>query len=107
MSITTQTEKFTVKEITEEAYDYLLEVLPPIYIEAKSINAKATSAFACSEAYDYAAGTVVLTVCWKEKHTDGAKHYQQNRAVYTAANKPIDDTYGHAYQRKYISKEVN
>ncbi len=106
MQATEQKSKYAVSEITEEQYDDMLDVLPPIYIAAKTINPKACGAFAVSEAYNHS-DTVQLGVYWKEKETDGTKYYQQIRRVYTPEGKPIDDTYSYHYGKGFISKEVN
>lgn len=98
--------RYAVSEITEEQYDDMHEILPPIYIAAKTINHKACGAFACSEAYNNS-DTVELTTCWKEKENNGVKYYQQVRRVYTPDGKPIDETYAYHYGRGFISKEVN
>ncbi len=94
------------KEITEERYNDMMEVLPPIYINPSTVKQEAYSAFAVSEAYSHGK-SVILTVCWKERQGQAIKFYERLMEVYTPAGKPIDETYGHYYGRSYKAMQVN
>jgi len=82
-----------MKEITEDRWEYMLEVLPPLYVshlDGKPIK----SGICCSEAYTHNDKGVVLTICYKGE--DG-KFYEGFANVFTKDGKAIWDTYNHCY----------
>lgn len=86
------------KEITEERYYYILEVLPPLYIshiDGEPIH----DGIACSEAYTHS-NSVVLTVCYKKN----GKYYETLAELFSSDNKPIWDTYNYMYSHSNIAK---
>jgi hypothetical protein len=86
------------KLIDENRWQYMLEVLPPLYI--KTLDGIAISnGIACSEPYTFAR-SVVLTVCYKK---DG-EYYECEAEVYTEDGKPMGDTYNHCYSTGNIAK---
>lgn len=83
------------EKITEERWEYYLEVLPPLYIthlDGEPIK----KGICCSEAYDHNSKGVVLTICFKGE--DG-NFYEGLANVFTQEGKRIDDTYNHCYQK--------
>lgn len=84
-----------MKEITEERWEYYLEVLPPLYVthlDGKPIK----RGICCSEAYDHNDKGVVLTICYKG---DDGKYYEGYANVFTQDGKEIWDTYNHCYTK--------
>lgn len=82
-------------EITEDRYDDMLEVLPPIYITHVDGN-KVKSGFCVSEPYTHLNnGGVVLTTCYK---LDG-KYYMCLCAAFKYNDNAIKDTYNAEYTR--------
>lgn len=82
-----------MKEITEEMWEYYLEVLPPLYVshlDGKPIK----MGICCSEAYTHNDKGVVLTICYKG---DDGKFYEGFANVFTLEGNPIWDTYNHCY----------
>lgn len=81
------------KQITEDRWEYMLEVLPPLYVTHLD-GLPIRQGIACSEAYDHNSKGVVLTVCYQGQ--DG-NFYETHANVFTKAGAPIWDTYNHCY----------
>lgn len=82
-----------MKEITKDRWEYMLEVLPPLYVSHLDGN-RIKDGICCSEAYTHNDRGVVLTICYKGE--DG-KYYEGLANVTTVGGKPIWDTYDHCY----------
>jgi hypothetical protein len=79
--------------ITEERYDYMLEVLPPLYVSQLD-GKRIKKGICCSEAYSHNDKGVVLTICFKGE--DG-NYYEGLANVFTKDGKQIWETYNHCY----------
>ena len=83
-----------MKQITEERWEYMLGVLPPLYV--KELDGKPIKdGICCSEAYTHNEKGVVLIICYKGE--DG-NYYEGLANVSTKEGKPIWNTYNHCYQ---------
>lgn len=92
----------THKEITEQRYYDILEVLPPIYIgyiDGEPIH----DGIACSEPYCIGVLSNVFTVCYKKE----GKYYETLAEVFSSENKPIWNTYEYMFSRGNIAKTFN
>ena len=82
-----------MKQITEERWEYMLEVLPPLYVTMLD-GVPIRKGICCSEAYDHNDKGVVLTICYLGN--DG--HFYEGLVnVTTQDGKAIWDTYNHCY----------
>lgn len=87
------------KLIDEERHNYMLEVIPPLWIthvDGKNVR----QGFACSEAYTHSLNAVVLTVCYKHE----GKYYETLCEIFKTDGTAIWDTYNHCYTRDNIAK---
>lgn len=83
------------KQITEQRWEYMLEVLPPIYVthlDGKPIK----KGICCSEAYTHNSKGVVLTICFLG---DDGVYYEGFVNVYTQEKQQIWETYNHCYSK--------
>lgn len=97
------------KQITEDRYNEMLDVLPPVYIR-KLHGFEVKGAFACSEPYTHryykdeklnkVVCVVVCSVFWRDN--DG-NYYEELCELYKADGTPINDTYYHCYTRGNIA----
>lgn len=79
--------------ITEERYDDMHEVLPPVYFSHIDGN-RVQRGMCCSEAYNHTdQGYVVLTCCYR---LDGV-YYETLAVVFKNNDKPIFDTYNEVW----------
>ena len=82
-----------MKQISQDRWEYMLEVLPPLYV--KELDGKPIeNGICCSEAYTHNDKGVVLTICYK---ADDGNYYEGFANVFTKERKPIWDTYNHCY----------
>jgi len=90
--------KPTHKLIDEERHDYILNVLPPLYISYVD-GVKVKNGIACSEPYTHGKNAVVLTVCYRVED----KYYEVDCEIFKADGTPIWDTYDHCYSSNNIA----
>jgi hypothetical protein len=89
----------TQKEITKERWNYILEVLPPLYIgyiDGEPIH----DGIACSEPFCMGETSNVFTVCYKKE----GKYYETLAEVFSSDNKPIWDSYNYIFSSGNIAK---
>lgn len=82
------------KEINEERYDNMLNVMPPVYITHIDGN-PVKEGFGVGEAYSEFNNTVVLTTCYKKE----GKYYECFCVMYKHNYKPIIETYSAEWTR--------